>query len=193
MTEPDPAVSLFEAIAAADEDRARAALASGASPDGRDDDDWSPLDRAAGKGDTAMVRLLLDAGADPRSTGREQRTSYRIALAAGRLDAARLLRAALEAADPSTVADHRWTPYCRAYPVSRLRAFEGWPDLGGDLDDDAVVYLHDDLTVTREMWHGEEILLAEVSDAWRRYCTEQLAFRVPDDFDLVPGQNSGVI
>lgn len=207
MTEPGSAVSLseaslsgaslseaplFEAIAAGDGDRARAALASGASPDDRDDDDWSPLDRAAGRGDTAMVRLLLDAGADPTSTGREQRTSYRIALAAGRLEAARLLRAALEAADPSTVADHRWTPYCRAYPVSRLRAFDGWPGLDGDLDDDAVVYVHDDLTVTREMWPGEGVLLGEVSDAWREYCTDRLGFRVPDDFDLVPDQNSGV-
>ncbi|MPQ96892.1 hypothetical protein GB931_02930 [Modestobacter sp. I12A-02628] len=193
MTEDRPAQSLFEAVAAGDADAVRAAVAAGDSPAVRDGDDWSPLDHAAGRGDAQIVRILLDAGADPAAEGREQRSAYRIALAAGHVDAARVLRAALEAADPATAAQHQWRPYCRAYPIGRLRAAPGWRDDAADLDDAAIVFVHDDLTVTRDMWRDEDVLYADVSAEWTSFCAEQLGFAVPDDFDLVPDQKSGVI
>ncbi|WP_241674348.1 hypothetical protein [Candidatus Methylobacter oryzae] len=50
--------------------------------------------------------------------------------------------------------------------------------------DDAVVYLHQDFSVTASMWHGENVVFDRVSDDWRNYCREQLAFHVPTDLEL---------
>jgi uncharacterized protein len=179
---------LIELVKSRDHAALRAALADGASVSDRDDNDWSPLDWAAGDGDPTTIQLLLDHGADPTATGRELRTPYQIAVAAARMDAARLLRAAEEAADPQAAARHVWRPYCKGYELRRLRRFAGWTEApGGDpLDDDSVVFLHDDLTVTRSIWPGEEVVFDTASEAWAAFCAGDLGFRVPDDFDLVP-------
>jgi uncharacterized protein len=189
MTEhPSGADALFAAIRTGGPDEVAAALTAGPPLDARDADDWSPLERAAGRGDEAVVRLLLAAGADPTSSGRERRTAYEIALAAGHLAAARLLRQAEEDADPESRLRHAWRPYCRGYRIADLREFDGWreaQDVAG-LGSDEVVYVHDDLTVTRSVWPGEEVVFADRSEAWARYCRDRLGFRVLDDFDLLP-------
>jgi Ankyrin repeats (many copies) len=179
---------LIELVKNRDLDGLSAALAAGAPVSERDDNDWCSLDWAAGEGDPATIQLLLDHGADPSATGRELRTPYQIALAAARVDAARLLREAEETADPSSADRHVWRPYCKAYQVSDLRRFAGWSEApaGDPLDGDSVVFVHDDLTVTRSMWPGEEVVFDAVTDEWAMFCTDHLAFRVPDDFDLVP-------
>jgi len=133
-----------------------------------DEHDWTALDRAAGRGDTAEVQRLLTDG--------DRRSAYDIALAAGHLETARVLR------DPA--GDYRWRPYCRAYRLAELRAFPGWP--AGGLDD-SVVYIHDDFRVTATAWPGEDVVFDAVTDEWRAFCTGTLGFRVPDDFDLVAG------
>lgn len=163
-----------------------AALEAGAPVDARDHDDWSALDRAAGRGDVVAIGLLLRHGADPLATGRELRTPYRIALAAGRIDAARLLRDAEAAAGAGSPERHQWRPYCRAYLLGELRAFPGWiePEAAGGPD--TVVFVHDDLTVTRSMWRDQDVLRSGADSAWERFCHDELGFRVPDDFDLVP-------
>ena len=157
----------------------------------RDADGWTALDRAAGRGDAEAVRALLDAGADPLDSASDGRTPYLIALAAGQLQAARLLRAAEDAADPANVRDRTWRPYCRAYRLAELRAFSAWPQEAGA--DEALVYLHDDLTVTEDVWPGEGVLFGAdlVSPEWERFCAEQLGFAVPDDFDLVASGSAG--
>lgn len=164
------------------------ALAAGADPNSRDSDDWSALDHAAGAGDAESVRLLLAAGADPTATGREQRTAYEIALAAGHRDAAVVLREAEEAADPSSAERHVWRPYCKAYLVGDLRRFDEWAERPHDepLTDDAVVFLHDDGTVTRSIWPGEGVVYSGGSTAWEAFCRDELRFSAPDDFDLMP-------
>lgn len=164
-----------------------AALDAGADLDARDADDWSALDHAAGAGDTEVVRLLLAAGADPTSIGREQRTSYEIALAAGRRDTAALLRTAEEAADQTAADRHRWRPYCRAYQLVALRGFPGWSEETADepLADDSVVFLHDDLTVTRSIWLDEDVVYTAGDPDWATFCRDELGFTVPDDFDLL--------
>ncbi|MEU7103687.1 ankyrin repeat domain-containing protein [Streptomyces sp. NPDC046215] len=160
-----------------------AALADGADVHARDGDDWSALDWAAGRGDTAAVRALLAAGAAPHAMGREARRPYEIALAAGRLESARELRAA-EDALPGVPAPRRtWEPYCRAYPAAEFGRFPGWPANGGE---EEMLYLHHDLTVTRSLWHGEDVVFDAVTPEWERFCRETLAFAVPDDFDLMP-------
>jgi hypothetical protein len=180
---------LIDAVRSGDVEAVRTALDGGSEPLDRDGDDWSALDWAAGTGDAEIVHLLLEHGADPLQTGEERRTPYDIALAAGRLEAARLLRDAEERADPSRAGTRAWEPYCRGYLASELRAFDGWHEPGdGDLADDAVVFLHTDLTVTASMWPGEDVIFDERSPAWEAYCRTALAFQPPDDFDLVPDE-----
>lgn len=191
MTEATPlADRLFEAVHSGDSAAAAAALDAGAATTARDTDDWSPLDWAAGRGDETMVRLLLDRGADPTATGADGRTAYEIALAAGHVAAARVLREAEELADPAAAERHVWRPYCKAYPLGRLRVAPMWTDEADDLADDTIVFVHDDYSVTRSIWPGEDVLLASPTSDWIMFCRNDLDFRVPDDFDLVPPAQS---
>ncbi|MGQ4727678.1 MULTISPECIES: hypothetical protein [Streptomyces] len=71
--------------------------------------------------------------------------------------------------------------YCRAYPLGRLRAFEGWPDHAAEaafgLDPDEVVFLWDDFTVVRSPVNAEaEVLWDTVSPPWEAFCTGSLGF-----------------
>ena len=170
--------------AAASAPAAGSASASAPAPVTRDADGWSDLDRAAGRGDAEAVRRLLEAGADPLAATPDGRTPYLIALAAGHLDAARALREAEDVADPAVLRDRSWGPYCRAYPLSELSAFAAWPQPASPVE--ALVYLHDDLTVTEQAWPGEGVLFGAdlVSPEWEAFCRDQLGFAVPDDFDL---------
>jgi len=147
-------------------------------------DDWIRLEHAAGRGDIEQLRELLAAGADPLRAGTDGRTAYRIALAAGRLAAARELRAAEDAASPDGSPDRAWRPYTRGYPLAELRAFPNWP--GDEGEDGDVVFMHDDLTVTKGFLPGVDVILSTVTVEWERFCRETLGFTVPDDFDLVP-------
>ncbi|MFI9722914.1 ankyrin repeat domain-containing protein [Streptomyces sp. NPDC052396] len=174
--------TLTEAARDGDLTALRAALAAGADPAARDADDWSALDWAAGRGDAEAVRALLAAGAEPGATGREARTPYEIAVAAGHRDAARELRAA-EDAGHNPPPPRTWEPYCRAYPQPELAAYPGWP---GEEGEDGMLYLHHDLTVTRFIWHGEDVVFDAVTPEWERFCRDELGFSAPDDFDLMP-------
>ena len=188
---------LIDAVREGDADRVRTLLDDGADVAARDGDDWAALDWAAGRGDLAIIAMLLDHGSDPFAVGREQRRPYQIALAAGHLEAARVLRQAEDEADPDGPADRSWRPYCRAYLAAQVRQYPGWASQArsGDgtpgeatagQDADAVVFLHDDLTVTSSMRRGEDVLFDAVTAEWERFCTQELGFRVPDEMDLVP-------
>ncbi|WP_203907328.1 ankyrin repeat domain-containing protein [Rhizocola hellebori] len=191
MTAPDSATdALLLSSKAGDIDGVSAALDEGATLSARDGDDWSALDWAAGCGNVAMVSMLLHRGADPTAKGSDGRTPYQIALAAGHLDAARILRDAEELADPASKEAHVWRPYCKAYTLGELRAAPMWSDSATDLTDDTIVYVHDDHTVSRSIWLGEDVVFADVSPQWIEYCRQALGFQVPDDFDLVPPAQS---
>lgn len=188
---PDPVSkdqpNLISAVAD-DPAAVEAALAAGADVQARDDDDWSALDHAAGAGNTDVVRILLRHGADPTATGREQRTPYQIALAAGRRDTAQVLREAEERTDPESTARHSWRPYCRAYLLGQLRRFPDWkePADGEPLPDDTVVFIHDDGAARRSIWPDDDVVYPAGGSHWEVFCREELGFRVPDDFDLLP-------
>lgn len=182
--------ALLLSVKADDIDGVSAALDEGASLSLRDGDDWSALDWAAGRGDVAIVSLLLRRGADPTAKGSDDRTPYQIALAAGHLDAARVLRDAEELADPASKEAHVWRPYCKAYTLGELRAAPMWSDAATDLTDDVIVYVHDDHTVSRSIWRGEDIVFADVSPQWIDHCRQSLGFQIPDDFDLAPPAQS---
>jgi hypothetical protein len=48
-----------------------------------------------------------------------------------------------------------------------------------DLPDDAIVYLHDDLSVTLGIARDEGVIFRGADPAWERYCREVLKFDVP--------------
>jgi hypothetical protein len=185
-------VRLIEAVQAGDLATVEALLASGADMHQQDEQGWTPLNWAAGKGDVAIVESLLKHGADVFTVGRDQRTPYMIALAAARVEAARLLREAEEKAGGAKNQNQPPRKYCKAYYLQDLRQFSGWSENQteeGDVhtvSDNDVVFLHQDLTVTQSMWHNENVLFNQKTPEWEDFCTAVLQFKVPDDFDLIP-------
>jgi len=162
----------------------------------QDEQGWTALSWAAGKGDLEAVQLLLDKGADVSKVGRDQRTPYMIALAADKVEVARALRAA-EAKAGGDQSGRPERQYCKAYQVSALRQFPDWKENNsngaenngnGSADEfaeDDVVFLHQDFTVTRSMWHNEDVIFDQVSPEWKEFCANVLEFKVPDDLDLI--------
>lgn len=90
--------------------------------------------------------------------------------------------------------------YCCAYPAARLRAYAAWsekvPPLVAVPDDQAEAgapaadegtgrepieyyYLHDNYVVTAGVWVDEQVAFDDVTDEWKRFCTERLEFVAP--------------
>jgi len=87
--------------------------------------------------------------------------------------------------------------YCKAYYLKEIRNFPGpgKPDpmtaqagqaqaAGSapgsvDLPDDAIVYLHDDFSVTSGIARDEGVIFRSDDPAWESYCREALKFEVP--------------
>lgn len=196
-------LQLLEAVKAENLEAARASLEAGADVNQTDEQGWTPLNWAAGRGNGALVSLLVEKGADVFKVGRDLRTPYMIALAAGHADVARFLRQAEDGAEgEKPVRPER--PYCKVYHLGELRSFPGWSeneiDWTGDgangassnggsthaaPSDEEVVFLHHDFTVTRSMWRGEDVIFDQVTPEWQQFCAETLNFKVPDELDLI--------
>ena len=73
--------ALIEAAKTGDLAGVQAQLDSGAQADTTDEQGWTALSHAAGRGDLSIIKLLLNNGADVFKTGRDNRTPYLIALA----------------------------------------------------------------------------------------------------------------
>jgi hypothetical protein len=173
-------------------------IQAGADLNQQDDKQWTALCWAAGRGDIDIVQQLVNAGADLFRTGADRRTPYLIALAAGRAAVALFLRDAEEKSIGGPRPRSR-RQYCRSYSLRTLREFAGWSELpptssgrkaaagAASLSDpsDAHVYLHQDLTVTRSIWHGEDVIFDKVMPEWEAFCSSVLDFHVPDDLDLI--------
>jgi len=171
------------------------ALNAGADIHQQDEQGWMPLNWAAGKGSVEIVSLLLNRGADVFRTGRDQRTPYKIAVAAKHTDVARLLEKAEQAANGAS-GDSTSRDYARAYLLGELRKFSDWreekesipADENGNsrrLSDGDVVFLQQDFTVTELIWPGENVIFNRITPEWIDFCTQELQFKVPDDFDLI--------
>ena len=171
------------------------AAAVGADINQQDEHGWTPLNWAAGRGHVEAISLLLERGADVTRVGRDQRTPYLIALAGGHAAAAKLLREAEEnwGGEKISRAERK---YCRAYQESELEQFPGWHEKKikrGDAPErpvegegvDALLFLHQDFTVTSSMWEGEDVIFDEVSPDWKEFSTNVLKFKVQDDLDLI--------
>ena len=152
-----------------------------------------------------MVKLLVDNGADVFKVGRDKRTPYMIALAAGRVSVVKYLRE-IEDRQPAEKRIRPERPYCKAYRLGDLRKFSAWNEIrtnwkdnkqiedelkeNGSFSDNKIVFIHQDHTVTESMWHGENVLFSNVDDAWKQFCTDTLQFKVPDDLDLIVPNNA---
>jgi uncharacterized protein len=171
-------------------------LAGGGDANERDEQGWTALSWAAGRGDAAAALLLLAHGAQIGATGRDRRTPLMIAKAAKQDRVAELLAEAERQA--GIWVDPRATrPYCRAYYLRDLRRFQGWSEGrvnwtepaahdgngGGEipLAGDDIVYLHQDFSVTKSMWHEESVIFARSSPEWKSFCELELGFAIPDD------------
>jgi hypothetical protein len=184
-------LQLIEAVKAGNSATIQALTESGIDVNQQDEQGWTPLSWAAGKGDVKTVTLLLEKGADVFKVGRDQRTPRKIALAAGHADAVKLLKQAEETAGGETTAQPE-RKYTKAYHLKDMRQFSDWKENNGvSLSDDDIVFLHQDFTVTQSMWHNEDVVFDQVTREWTEFCTNVLNFRVPDDLDLiVPAQAS---
>ena len=48
-----------------------------------------------------------------------------------------------------------------------------------------MVFLQQDFTVTELIWPGENVIFNRITPEWVDFCTRELQFKVPDDFDLI--------
>lgn len=175
---------------------------SGSDIDREDEYGWTPLSLSAAKGDARSVNRLLEKGADVFKSGRDNRTPYMIALAAGHVEVAGSLKKAMGRREAENCgADVR--SYCRAYTLKELREFAGWSenglkqrgeDEGGvktedgrrELSDADIVFLHQDLSVTASMWYGANIIFDQVTPAWAEFTSNRLKFSAAQLPDLLP-------
>ncbi|MHA6323674.1 ankyrin repeat domain-containing protein [Roseivivax sp. CAU 1753] len=176
-------IALIDAVRRGDIVSAKDLIAAGHDVDARDPDHgWSALNYAAGTGRMDMTTLLVEAGADIVSKGRDNRTPYDIALAAEHLAVARYLALRAQASGH----EPRQRGYCRAYRMRDLQAFDQLIGDAATLNAETVVFLHQDHTVTKSMFHGEDVIPIEVTREWRDFCAQRLAFSAPSDFEMVP-------
>jgi uncharacterized protein len=201
---------LIEAIKSRNSIQVEEEIQSGADINQQDEYGWTPLNWAAGRGDQKFVNLLLEKGADVLKVGRDRRTPYKIALAAGHAEVAKLLREAEDKLGEEKI-ERPTRIYCKAYRLTDLRQFHGWTDIGTSapqeesgsgrqaegqdeaMSDDGVVFLHEDYTVTKSVWPGENLVFDQVTPEWKVFCTDVLNFKVPDDLDLVVQTSTGPI
>ena len=91
------------------------------------------------------------------------------------------------------------SPYCKAYELKHFRQYPGWSenaanvkkdkkevdgkevDVDRKLEDDSVLYLQENYVVTDGIFKDEHIIFDNVTDDWKRFCHETLAFEIPAD------------
>jgi hypothetical protein len=162
-------------------------LAEGANINEQDEQGWTALHWSAGKGDVDTVKLLLEQQADVTLTGRDNRTAFMVARAAGNQQAAATIAEAEKARgvwkDP-----RENKPYCKAYYWKDIARYPHWPSSGSrengqeqQADADSIVYLHQDFTVTKSVWMGESVIFRNVTPEWVRFCESELKFAIPAD------------
>jgi len=175
-------MEFIEAIKSGNRASVAEMIEAGADLSQQDKQGWTPLNWAAGSGHLEIVELLLERGADPLAMGRDLRTPQMIALAAGHAEVVKRLREAEAQAGASESSERK---YCTAYHVSNLRRYPAWTSEVQDLTDDDVVFVHQDFTVTKSIWAGEDVVFNNVTDQWKEFCSNELRFVVPDALDLI--------
>ena len=180
--------ALLDAIASSDVDTIQKLIQSGLDLNERDENGSTALHWAAANGTTPVIDCLLQNGADVAVKDSEGRTPSMVAQAAGRKDSAALIVSAPTGHEQTEISTGS-VRSCRGYCLRDLENFPLWhstivsdssPESDvGDLPAtsvDMVVYVHDDFTVTRSIWRGENIMLEQTTPEWIRYCRDVLHF-----------------
>lgn len=86
--------------------------------------------------------------------------------------------------------------YCKAYQVKDFRKFPGWSmkaenarkekkEVEGkeveavrELDDESVLYLHDNYVVADGIFKDENLIFDDVTDEWKEFCHGTLGFEI---------------
>jgi hypothetical protein len=89
--------------------------------------------------------------------------------------------------------------YCKAYELKSFRQYPGWSEHAANvkkakkevdgkevevdrvLDDESILYLQENYVVTDDIFKDEHIIFDNVTDDWKRFCHETLAFEIPND------------
>jgi hypothetical protein len=89
--------------------------------------------------------------------------------------------------------------YCKAYELKSFRQYPGWSENAANvkkakkevdgkevevdrvLDDESILYLQENYVVTDDIFKDEHIIFDNVTDDWKRFCHETLAFEIPND------------
>ncbi|MFL6259005.1 MAG: hypothetical protein ACJ76Y_04770 [Thermoanaerobaculia bacterium] len=87
--------------------------------------------------------------------------------------------------------------YCKAYELKSFRQYPGWSENAANvrkdkkevdgkevevdrkLEDDSILYLQENYVVTDGIFKDEHIIFDNVTDDWKRFCHETLAFEIP--------------
>lgn len=88
--------------------------------------------------------------------------------------------------------------YCKAYPIDRLQAFDGWPEAhrreaassNGEPHDGTpntqpaendYLFVQEDLTVTKGIFLEEDVVFDQITPQWADFCKNELGFEIPPD------------
>jgi hypothetical protein len=87
--------------------------------------------------------------------------------------------------------------YCKAYLAKQFREYPNWTENAANvrkekkevngkevevdrqLDDDSILYLQENYIVTDGIFKDENIIFDNVTDEWKDYCHNTLAFEIP--------------
>lgn len=170
---------LISAVQQGDLELAKKLLLGGASVSEQDEQGWTSLHWAAGSGNVELVRLLLDHHADITMKGRDNRTPLMVARAAGRSQAVEaLVQAEKTAGVWKDLREGR--PYCKGYYLKDLLNYPNWSS-SAEAAAESIVYVHQDFTVTKSVWPGENVVFSNVTPEWVQFCKSQLKFAIPPD------------
>ena len=87
--------------------------------------------------------------------------------------------------------------YCKAYMLNDLSRYPGWmpkienmrpadepvdgaeADTPRSLTDDCFLYIQENYTVTDGIFMDEYVVFDDVTEAWQRFCRDELGFEIP--------------
>ena|SRR6185436_1534346 len=87
--------------------------------------------------------------------------------------------------------------YCKAYLAKQFREYPGWKENAANvrkekkevdgkevevertLNDESILYLQENYIVTDGIFKDQNIIFEDVTDDWKQFCHEKLAFEIP--------------